>query len=99
MGEMLISALVGGLVTFAGGWVKSYYDARHKTEEIDLSANDQAFMMFKNIVETQQKTMAQINVDLANLNKENIELREERVELKFTIKSLTEENNRLKNKA
>lgn len=96
MGETLIGAVIGGLVTLIGGYISGFFKAKTdvaiKKEDSTLSANDQAFMMFKNLVNTIQKELDETNEDLSKLSQINIELREQRVEDKFTIKALQKEN-------
>lgn len=97
--ELVASALGGALITLGGAYITGFFKAKtditNKKEEISLSANDQAFMMFKNLVSTLQKTQEEAKEDLEKLSQINIELREGKIEASFIIKALTKENQEL----
>jgi chromosome segregation ATPase len=123
---VLVVTTVGGLFSGGFGlWIINLYkewkqgkqaDAKVQTEttktisETRLSENEQAFKIYKDLVETLKKNMDGLTIDIRNLEnqyleakKENAELRadhltcqRENVELRATLSSLKDELKQLK---
>lgn len=96
--DIIIGAVSTAVIMLLGQITKSLIDSRKQKSESTLSANDQAFLVYKSLVETLQKNVSQINTDMNKLEQEFLLCRENNVELRMLNKALTEKNTELTHK-
>jgi len=102
MGDGLIGAIIGGLVVLVPVVIKGVVDLRgSKSSENQqnhtqkISENEQAFTIYKNLVENLQKNVTQLSTDMLALEKEYILVREQNAELRVENRQLKEEIKKL----
>lgn len=88
--DILIGAVSAILVALLGAGTKHLIDLRKQKSDQSLTANEQAFLFYKNLVETLQKHVQDLIKDSAKMEIEYIATRESNAELKSEIKHLKE---------
>ncbi len=96
----LLTALGGGL----GVWILNLYNSRNKhlldedkqDRDIRMNENEQAFKIYRELVDTLKKDVSKLSVDLATLERERLSCREENAQLKAELRAQGKEIEYLK---
>lgn len=96
VGEDIIILAIGSAISMlVGGIGKTLIDGRKQNSEATLSANDQALLIYKGLLITLQKSIAELTAELTALELEFLSARENLVEVRVTNKFLMEKNKEL----
>lgn len=90
--EIALAIGIPALTTVLGWYGKVLYDNKKLKSDAALSANDQAFLMYKNLVEKVQKDFDNLTKQQNELEVQFLAAREALVELRVINKYLKEEN-------
>ena len=90
---ILFSGGAAGIVLIIKEVVSSFITAKKEIHAQDLSSNEQAFTLYKKLVETLQTNVTQLTADMTKLEQEHLTCREEAVALKMNLNFLRDKLN------
>jgi len=96
--DIIIGAVATAISMLLGVGLKHFLDLRKQKDDYNLTANQQAFLFYKNLVDTLQKQAQELIKDSNKLESEYISTREMNAELKSEIKHLKEKIDELQKK-
>lgn len=93
--ELIIGSIGTVLIGLLAAGAKALIDYKKSNTTNNLSANEQAFIVYKELVENLQKDLIRINKNLKELEKEYLSCRECNVELRIKLENAIENNEKL----
>ena len=84
----LIGAISGAIVVVTGALAKWVIDLRKERQSSSIQSNEQALLFYKSLVETLQKQVQDITIQVDELEEEHIKTREENATLRAKLSYL-----------